>query len=187
MSLLDENLNITLGKVQDNCSSIGPFIYNTVDSKALRTIFELPLYDETQLKFWKIHKEISHDGLSRRAHQRLMDAFANMDMENLTGSGILWELELNNIHIDGVIAKFYNCHDDPRSDLRTTATFELYRLNKRNQYKIVAKVAIADHWAHCDLWRGIARIWSEYPKNGGQFHGKNRWGLPYYQRPPIKK
>lgn len=182
MSLLNENLDITLGEVQDHCVSISARINENLDSSILRKVFSLPIYDEIQNKYWDIYKEIGHETLMRRAQQKLMDVFAEMNIEELTGSGIVWNLALNDVHIDGIVMSLFSSFwPDERSSTRTTIAFELYRLNKRNQYKKVAKVHIEDHFANAGLWRCIGKMWSQYPKNGGQFHGKGRWGWPIYQ------
>lgn len=185
MSVLDKDINITLGTVGDQCTSISPRINEKLSSFQLRRIFGGPMYDSYQLERHGIYREVCYDALRRLAHQKLIDVFTEMLVEQMTGPAMIAELEMHDIKIDGIaITNFASTwKDDPRATTRSILTFELYALNGRGQYKKVAQVAIDDHWANANLWAGVARIWMQYPRNGGQFHGKGKWGRHIYQAP----
>lgn len=185
MSILNENINITLGSVGDNCTSIGPRINEKLSSFQLRRIFGGPMYDSYQLEHNGIYREVQYDALRRLAHQKLIDVFSEMLVEQLTGPAMIAELSMHDVRIDGIAITYFTSQfkDDPRSTIRTILTFELFALNGRGQYKKVAQVAIDDHWANSKLWASVARVWMGYPKNGGQFHGKGKWGRHIYQAP----
>lgn len=185
MSLLDKDINITLGPVGDNCVSVAPRINYKLNSFQLRKVFGLPMYDKYQLEHCGERYKIEHDALQRLAHQKLIDAFVEMPVELLTGPGITSELVMHDINIDGIMmsSTAMQWSDDSRVSYRTTINFGLYKLNKRGQYKKVANVAIEDHFVNYGLWIGVAKMWSNYPRNGGQFHGRNKWGQIIYQVP----
>lgn len=189
MSILNEDINITLGTVGENCVSVAPRINNKLESFQLRKIFGLPMYDQWRLERTDEHIEISHDGLQKMAHQALINVFTEMPVELLTGPGIISELAMHNINIDGIMmtSLAMRWSDDPRSSYRTTINFGLYKLNKRGQYKKVANVAIEDHFAHYEFWVGVAQMWAGYPRNGGQFRGRNKWGQIIYQVPKADR
>lgn len=183
MSILDNDINISLGSVEDNCTSIRPWVNNRMNSYQLRQAFGLPMYDEYQFERYGVHHEISHYTLLSRACSKLAETFKDIPIDMLTGEMITSTLATSDIHVDAVIV--YPCRPltDGRRLERTQLIFELYRLNGRGQYKLFAWVEIIDHFANSLKWRHILKMWSGYKKNAGQISKKYRWGFPIYQAP----
>ena len=183
MSILDENINISLGSVEDNSTSLRPWINNRLSSFLLRKIFGLPMYDEYQLERYNVHHEIDHYTLINRAGAKLMGAFKDMPIDMLTGEMIVSTFAMHDIRVDAVMVCPYNRNIDYRNPERSHLVFELYRLNKRGHLKSFASIEVLDHFANASKWRCIYGMWSGYKKNAGEVSRPFRWGLPIYQAP----
>ena len=183
MSVLSEDLNITLGTIEDNCTSIRPWVNNTLDSFMLRKIFSLPMYDEYQLKRYGGYVEIDHYTLINRAGAKLIDVFKGMNIEDLTGPLIASTLEMADIHVDTIVCNNHGKQFDDRQPMRSQLIFELYRYNKRGRLKMFAWLEVVDHFYNREKWMGVWRMWSGYKKNAGQISRNWSWGLPIYQAP----
>lgn len=184
MSILNSDIDITLGPVHEHCTSVLPRLKWLLDPCSLRQIFGLPEWDAHRWERYEERVEVKHDALQRLAHQKLIDIFTDMNIEQLTGPGIIGELALHDVNIDGVsITSFQSTWADEPSILQTAITFELWKRNRRGQYKTIARVSIQDDFANHKIWKGVARSWMRYSKNGGQFHGRGKWGRLIYQAP----
>lgn len=183
MSILDADINIPLGSVEDNSTSLRPWVNTRMSSYELRKAFGLPMYDEYRLERHSQYHEISHYTLINRARAKLMDAFKDIPIDMLSGGMIISTLAMADIKADAIMAYPYNRNVDYRNPERSHLIFELYRLNKRGRLKAFASIEVIDHFANASKWRCVYGMWSGYKKNAGEVSRAYHWGLPIYQAP----